>query len=197
MGLAARAREFRHMRLVLGGPRKAFISLPILCKIMATAFGMGLVIFSTQEGVSWQSLWKAPSLEAPSVLYNISTVDLADVLRLYHGRTAVILDVRDKKFYDYGHIEGAISAPIETLHELPAPVLQRLRDSSSVLVYCNNTSCGIAFAAARILIDQGLDHTVVYPEGWSEWRSCKLPMTMSQEMKKEEDRITERESPVR
>jgi len=36
-------------------------------------------------------------------------------------------------------------------------------------------------------MDQGRDQTMVYPEGWGEWRSCRLPMAMSREMQEEED----------
>lgn len=171
----------------LGNYKSAFVRIPILLGIAAVSAGLSLTIFATQEKLAWRDLWHSPAV-APTPPTPISTVGLADALRLFYTPGSVILDVREKRFYDYGHIEGALSVPFESMELLPAPLLEKLKAAPSVLVYCSATSCGTSFLAARKLMDQGLDQTVVYPEGWGEWRSCWLPMTMSRKMQEEEDR---------
>jgi len=53
-------------------------------------------------------------------------VGLADALRLFYTPGSVILDVREKRFYDYGHTEGALSLPFESMELIPASLLEKL-----------------------------------------------------------------------
>jgi len=96
-----------------------------LLEIAAVSAGMGLIIFATQEKLAWRDLWHSPTV-APTPPTPIPTVGLADALRLFYTPGSVILDVREKRFYDYGHTEGALSLPFESMELTPASLLEKL-----------------------------------------------------------------------
>lgn len=77
----------------------------------------------------------------------------------------VLVDVRPREEYEAGHIEGALSIPIDEL----AGRLAELPSDSEVVAYCRGPFCAYAHDATRRLRDSG--RTARRLEGgWSEWR---------------------------
>lgn len=79
---------------------------------------------------------------------------------------AVLVDVRPTIEFEHGHIEGAISIPVERLeqclHELP-------RDKR-IVAYCRGEFCLFADEAVSLLRKRGFD-AVRLEGGWPEWAS--------------------------
>src|SRR5919197_5631011 len=71
--------------------------------------------------------------------------------RLEEGRV-VVLDVRTEAEYRAGHIQGAVSAPLEALESI-APTLPKRRE---VVAYCRGPYCVYADDAVRLLRARGL-----------------------------------------
>jgi rhodanese-related sulfurtransferase len=145
-----------------------------------------LVIYLTQAKVQVADLFSKPApapVVEPSVRLEI--INLADALQLFHNPSVVFLDVRAKRYFDYGHIKGALNLPFEELSGTDAARIATWKEAPAVVVYCNGVACGTGFASARHLMEQGLDNVKIYVEGWPEWRLCRLPMTMSAEMKRD------------
>jgi rhodanese-related sulfurtransferase len=86
------------------------------------------------------------------------------IARLRNG-DVVLVDVRPAPEFEYGHIEGARSIPIDELEDR----LAELPADREVVAYCRGPFCAYAHQAVRRL------HAVGRParrlqEGWPEWR---------------------------
>ena len=97
----------------------------------------------------------------------ISRQELAE--RLGRG-DVVLVDVRPRAEFDAGHIDGALSIPIDEfarqLAELPA--------DHEVVAYCRGPFCAYAHDAVRQLHAAGRDAKRL-DVGWPEWRLAGLP----------------------
>ncbi len=90
--------------------------------------------------------------------------------RVREGRT-VVIDVRPKTEFDYGHITGAISVPLGDLDAFA----RTLPGDAEVVAYCRGPYCVFALDAARRLRDAGIiaDRADV---GVAEWQAAGLPV---------------------
>jgi len=77
----------------------------------------------------------------------------------------VIVDVRPENEYADGHIEGAVSIPIDQL----AQRLAELPDDSEVVAYCRGPFCAYANQAVRELHNAGRAARRL-EVGWPEWK---------------------------
>lgn len=77
----------------------------------------------------------------------------------------VIVDVRPQPEYEAGHIEGALSIPIEQL----AQRLDELPEGSEIIAYCRGPFCAYANQAVRELRSTGRPARRL-EMGWPEWR---------------------------
>ena len=74
-----------------------------------------------------------------------------------------ILDVRQPKEYEAGHIPGAVLMPLPELTDL----MQRIDRTKPVMVYC--ASGGRSRMAAQLLSGQGFDHIINVAGGFNAW----------------------------
>src|SRR5919202_489507 len=93
--------------------------------------------------------------------------------RLEQGRV-VVLDVRPEAEYRAGHIEGAVSAPLDELEAI-APSLPKRRE---VVAYCRGPYCVYADDAVRLLRSRGLRARRL-DVGFPEWRRAGLPVELA------------------
>lgn len=74
---------------------------------------------------------------------------------------AMIIDVRSKKEYNTGHINGAVNIPIDILDKMYG----RLPRDKEMIVYCRSGSRSMV--AAHLLKEQGwIVHDVATQEDW-------------------------------
>lgn len=101
----------------------------------------------------------------------VRAVGPADAVRLTNGG-ALVLDVRDAKDFDAGHIIDARHVPAATLGER-AETFKRYKDKP-VVIYCDGgtTSAG----AARTLRAAGFNKVVTLRGGLRSWRQENLPL---------------------
>lgn len=76
----------------------------------------------------------------------------------------IVIDVRPEQEYVAGHIEGAISAPPDRLHD----VLPSLPDTGDVVAYCRGRYCAYADQAVRRLRAEGRT-AYRLEDGFREW----------------------------
>ena len=86
----------------------------------------------------------------------------------------VIVDVRPEDEYEAGHIEGALSIPIDQL----AQRLAELPEGSEVIAYCRGPFCAYANQAVRELRDAGRSARRL-EVGWPEWKLAQAKTTQS------------------
>ena len=86
------------------------------------------------------------------------------VARLRAG-DVVLVDVRPEEEFDAGHIDGALSIPIEQLSDR----LAELPDSADIVAYCRGPFCAYAHDAVRQLRGAGRSASRL-EGGWPEWK---------------------------
>ena len=86
------------------------------------------------------------------------------VARLHRGEL-VLVDVRPEEEYEAGHIDGAVSIPIDQFAER----LVDLPDDAEVIAYCRGPLCVYAHEAVRRLRDSGRSARRL-EGGWPEWK---------------------------
>jgi rhodanese-related sulfurtransferase len=82
-----------------------------------------------------------------------------------HRNEVVLVDVRPAEEFDAGHIEGALSIPLDELDER----LAELPAGSEVVAYCRGEFCAYAHEAVRALRNAGRPARRL-DGGWPEWR---------------------------
>jgi rhodanese-related sulfurtransferase/DNA-binding transcriptional ArsR family regulator len=95
------------------------------------------------------------------------------VLKARSGEVT-ILDTRPAHEYEAGHIEGAISAPFDLLHER----LKQLPRSREYVAYCRGPYCVYADRAVELLKTSGRKARRLQ-EGFPEWKAAGLPVEIS------------------
>jgi rhodanese-related sulfurtransferase/predicted transcriptional regulator len=81
------------------------------------------------------------------------------------GRNDVVLvDVRPSEEFDAGHIDGALSIPLDQLDER----LPELPPGSEIVAYCRGALCAYAHDAVRLLRAEGRAARRL-EGGWPEW----------------------------
>jgi rhodanese-related sulfurtransferase len=91
--------------------------------------------------------------------------------KLARGRH-VLVDVRPTLEYESGHLQGAISVPIDQL----AKRLNALPRDRRIIVYCRGSYCQFADRAVSTLRRKGFD-AIRLEGGWPEWSAEGRPTT--------------------
>ena len=99
----------------------------------------------------------------------ISRDELLKRLRRHH---VVLVDVRPAEEFDAGHIDGAISIPLD---ELPGR-LGELPEDAEVVAYCRGAFCAYAHDAVRQLRAAGRQAQRL-EGGWPEWQLAEQAVT--------------------
>lgn len=108
---------------------------------------------------------------------DIPLIRLAEAEALWRQPSTVFLDVRSSGDYEVGHIAGAINLPEHEFEHLLPGLRPRLEKARAVVVYCKSTDCGQSLWSALRLRQEGLQQTMIYPNGWHEWLKHDLPST--------------------
>jgi len=106
-------------------------------------------------------------------MQSLSIHELRD--RLESGPAAVF-DVRGDVEFEYGHIPGAMTAPLGSLVFRVARVMN---PDSFVAVYSSGRECGLAARAAQRLEDLGLRNVHYCEDGLEGWQAAGFPVEES------------------
>jgi rhodanese-related sulfurtransferase len=98
-----------------------------------------------------------------------------------HSNT-VIIDARLEQDYKSGHIENAISLPINCSDEVYSKIVSGLTKDKRIILYCQSAGCQFAEKIALRLKADGFENLAVFKGGWVEWQKA----AESQSVKKED-----------
>lgn len=104
-----------------------------------------------------------------------SAVGLQQAVSLINREDAVVLDIRDKKEYDAGHIVDAVHIPLGKLSER-LPELDKYK-SRPVVVACKMGQH--SGEACKTLESAGFEQVVRLKGGMAAWRAEQLPLVQS------------------
>jgi rhodanese-related sulfurtransferase len=86
------------------------------------------------------------------------------------GNGAIIVDARVKEDYDAGHIDNAISLPINCSDEEYTQTTSSFPKNRSIVLYCQSETCKYAEIMAIRLREDGFNRLAVFRGGWVEWQ---------------------------
>jgi DNA-binding transcriptional ArsR family regulator len=95
----------------------------------------------------------------------VDRVDREELVERLRTGDVVLVDVRPPEEFAAGHIEGALSVPLDELERR----LGELPPDLEVVAYCRGPFCAYAHEAVRRLHAAGRDASRL-DEGWPEWR---------------------------
>ncbi len=97
--------------------------------------------------------------------------------RLDSKTPTTIIEALPRKYFDEGHLPGAIHIPHDQVAEKAPRVLGNKNET--VVVYCANESCENSGIAAEALVAAGYTHVFKYAEGKKDWSEAGLPLESS------------------
>ena len=96
-------------------------------------------------------------------------VDAAQVDAL-RADGALVIDTRLAEDYAAGHIEGAISLPVDAGDAI-VEALRAVRPDTSLVLYCQSASCPLSGMVAKRLLKVGYQNVYLYTGGWEDWQA--------------------------
>jgi len=82
---------------------------------------------------------------------------------------AVFIDARFARDYKAGHLEGAISVPVDANDLERQKVTADIPKGSRIVMYCQSSGCKFAEKVAIKLKNEGYSNISIFKGGWAEW----------------------------
>jgi rhodanese-related sulfurtransferase/DNA-binding HxlR family transcriptional regulator len=95
----------------------------------------------------------------------VEAISREELLKRLRRHDVVLVDVRPAEEFDAGHIDGALSIPLDELDER----LAELPAASEIVAYCRGAFCAYAHEAVRRLRAEGRSARRL-EGGWPEWQ---------------------------
>lgn len=96
-------------------------------------------------------------------------VSLSELEQMVNAENVLLLDVRPSHEYEFGHITGAVSVP---MNELMAN-LKSITKDKEIIAYCRGPFCVLADEAVKLLKERGYQVRRL-DEGYPEWKIKQL-----------------------
>lgn len=124
-----------------------------------------VVLVSSISGYNYE-----PASE--EIALDFSVIQLADFLVLQQRQDAVLIDIREKQYFENMHIPDSINVPFKSNPDMN--ILNKINISSNVIVISDGV---IPFEViAEYFHKLGIDDIKIYTGGWKEWKACGLPV---------------------
>ncbi|MGI6125260.1 MAG: rhodanese-like domain-containing protein [Acetivibrionales bacterium] len=98
----------------------------------------------------------------------IAKVSCREMQGYIEHRSRVIVDARLARDYEVGHVQGAISLPVDTTEEAYRATVDKIDRSEQIVVYCQSSGCRFAERIAVQLQTDGFEDVSLFPGGWVE-----------------------------
>lgn len=104
----------------------------------------------------------------------VEAIARGELVRRLRKGDVVVVDVRPEEEFEAGHIDGALSIPIDEL----ADRLGELPEEGEIIAYCRGPLCAYAHEAVRRLRDAGRPARRL-EAGWPDWKLAQKETTTS------------------
>jgi len=98
----------------------------------------------------------------------ISKISERKVRKLLDSDT-IFIDARFARDYTTGHLDGAISLPVDANDVERQKITTDIPKDSRIVMYCQSAGCKYAEIVAIKLIDDGFSNISIFKGGWVEW----------------------------
>ena len=100
---------------------------------------------------------------------SLNAVSLSELESMINNENILLMDVRPSVEYEFGHITGAVSVP---MNELMAS-LKNIAKEKEIIAYCRGPFCVLADEAVKLLKEQGYQVRRL-DEGYPEWKMKQI-----------------------
>lgn len=100
---------------------------------------------------------------------SLNAISISELENMIKNKNILLLDVRPYIEYEFGHINGAISVPMNEL----IGKLKTITKDKEIIAYCRGPFCVLADEAVKILSEQGYNVRRL-DEGYPEWKMKQL-----------------------
>ena len=101
----------------------------------------------------------------------LNAVSIDDLESMIRNENVLLLDVRPSVEFEFGHITGALSVPMNELMEQ----LKNIKKDKDIIAYCRGPFCVLADEAVKILSEHGYNVRRL-DEGYPEWKMKQIEM---------------------
>jgi len=98
-----------------------------------------------------------------------NAISLEELEEMINNENIILLDVRPSIEYEFGHITGSISVPLDKLMSK----LKNLSKDKEIIAYCRGPFCVLADDAVKLLSEQGYKVRRL-DEGYPEWKMKQM-----------------------
>ncbi|MFB3788349.1 MAG: rhodanese-like domain-containing protein [bacterium] len=106
-------------------------------------------------------------------------LDADEVMRRIDEGSAIVLDAREAKEYQLGHLPGAINLPVTDFDAVYGEIGESLPRDYPIIVYCQGGPCEESHQLLDLLSLREFQDLYLYPGGWLEWKERGLPVETS------------------
>jgi rhodanese-related sulfurtransferase len=156
--------------------------------VLAALLCAGFYHFNSDEGllanpVAMESFQKA---YAGGFIPRISE----KTTRMLLGTGTVFIDARLSPDYERGHLEGAISVPVDANDTIRRQRTSGIPRDARVVLYCQSAGCKYAERVGVRLIEDGFTHLSIFKGGWVEWKAAhpQIDRGKREDEQRDEDR---------
>ena len=105
----------------------------------------------------------------------IKFLNTDELFKLFKNEKVIIVDARERVFYEKGHIKGAINIPYNEFEIYPERFLNFLQKDKDIIIYCEGGYCEESFIVAEIILKYNFKNIFVYIDGYPVWEKRGLP----------------------
>lgn len=142
----------------------------------------GLVLISVFFGLLVHYLYGGGYFAQPSAVAGIQQayagsfipkVSPSKMRTIVTRNHAVIVDSRLQRDYEAGHIENAVSLPVNCSDAAYQQVVSGLSKDRAIVLYCQSAGCPFAERIALRLKEDGFTNLTILEGGWMEWQKMQ------------------------
>ncbi|SEH96834.1 Rhodanese-related sulfurtransferase [Stutzerimonas xanthomarina] len=115
--------------------------------------------------------------EAPAEVDGAMTINVYQARQL-HALGAVFIDVRPRREWSWGHVEGAVH--MNLAREFIGLSRTEWPRSVPLVVYCDSEVCPASAEAVRLAVEWGYQQVFYFREGYFAWMLADFPQEKDQ-----------------
>lgn len=110
------------------------------------------------------------------VVHDREIRDIAEAKAVFDAQEALFIDVRHFTDFNRGHIQGALSFPVNEMEQWIDGFIGRYPVSRLIVVYCYGRECEDSHIVAQFLDDMGYERVRVLVDGYGVWKAKGFPV---------------------